>query len=154
MLSNLDHLNLPHFAYKLSERNGKDYIWDVVRRMWVHFTPEEWVRQHVVHMLMGKYSYPVGLMRTEGGFDSFMMKKRSDILVLGRRGEPFILVECKRPQVPLDDNVMRQVGLYNQILKAQYVLVTNGLEHYVIEYKDRSFEFIDDVPHYAEVWTD
>ncbi len=123
-------LNLPPFAYKVTKIDGKPFIFDVIRRKYVMITPEEWVRQHVFHWLTGEHQYPKSLIRIETGMHYNQLLKRTDIVVYDREGSPFLLVECKAPHIKLTDNVFDQAIRYNAVLKAKYILVTNGLEHF------------------------
>ncbi len=126
-------LHLPPFAYKVKQIGPKIHIYDVIRRQYVVLTPEEWVRQHVVHWLANGFGYPKSLMQIESGLRYNAMTKRSDLIVYDRAGQPFLLVECKAPTVPLTDATFGQAARYNSIVKAPYLLITNGLSHFVFE---------------------
>jgi len=126
----MEQLNLPGFAHKIKQIGGKDYIFDVLRKKFVRVTPEEWVRQHVVHLLINQYGYPKALIRMEGGLLLNQLQKRTDILVYDRQGRPFLLVECKAPQVAIDQRVFDQIARYNHVHQAPYLVLTNGLVHY------------------------
>ncbi len=126
-------LSLPTFAHKIKHIDGKAAIWDVIRRKFIVLTPEEWVRQHVVHLLLGQYHYPKKLFRVESGLRYNNLQKRTDILVFDRTAAPFLLVECKAPNVPINANVLAQAVRYNASLLARYILITNGLSHFVFD---------------------
>src|SRR5262245_23759122 len=123
-------LNLPHFDYQLKKEEGKVWIFDGIRKKYVVLTPEEWVRQHMVQYLVRELQYPRSLIRIEGGVTYNQLQKRSDILVFDREGNPWMIVECKSPEVKLSDNAMHQAATYNASHKARYLLITNGLRHF------------------------
>jgi hypothetical protein len=144
----MDDLNLPAFGHKLKEIGGKPYIFDLIRRKYVRLTPEEWVRQHVVHLLIGHYQYPRSLIRTEVSLTLFETQKRADIVVFDRAMQPFLLVECKAPQVILAQTVFDQVARYNHVHRAPFFVVTNGLTHYccAVDHATQTVDFLDDFP--------
>ena len=147
----MDALNLPAFAHKLKQIDGKPYIFDLLRRKYVRITPEEWVRQHVVHLLINQYQYPKSLIKTEGGVVLNTLQKRTDLVVFDRAGQPFLVVECKAPHIPLSQAVFDQIARYNHVHKAPYLFITNGLTHYCcgIDHETVSLTFLDDFPAYS-----
>lgn len=126
-------LNLPQFAHKVKQIGEKAHIYDAVRRQYVVLTPEEWVRQHLVHWLCGEFNYPKSLMQIESGLRYNAMTKRSDLVIYNRTGQPFMLVECKAPSVVLTSATFAQAARYNSVLKAPYLMISNGLTHFVFE---------------------
>jgi hypothetical protein len=131
--SELSTLNLPPFDYKIKEIEGKNYIFDIIRRKYLILTPEEWVRQHFIHVLISQYSYPKSLFRIEGGLKYNQLQKRSDIIVYDKMGNPFLLVECKAADVTLNQAVVEQASRYNQTIRAKYLAITNGLKTFCFE---------------------
>ena len=148
----MDALNLPEFDCKLTEIDGKPYIFDVLRRKHVRLTPEEWVRQHVVNLLVGHYNYPRTLIRAEGGVVLNATNKRTDLLTFRRDGSPYLLVECKASTVALTQAVFDQVARYNFVHKAPFLVITNGLTHYCCQlcHQTAAVTFLADFPHFAE----
>lgn len=146
----MDTLNLPGFEYKLKQIEGKPYIFDVIRKKYIRITPEEWVRQHVIHWLLNQYQYPKALIRNEGGLTLNQLQKRTDILVFDRMGQPFLLIECKAPHIAITQQVFDQVARYNHVHRAPYLVVTNGLTHFCccIDRQNNSFTFLDDLPRF------
>lgn len=128
-LQNMVQLNLPPFDYKVMKIDGKPYIFDIIRRKYLLITPEEWVRQHVLHWLINHHHYPKSLIKTESGLKYNYLAKRTDIIVFNRAAKPFLLVECKAAHIPLTDEVLQQAIRYNAILQASYLLISNGLTH-------------------------
>lgn len=123
-------LNLPSYEYILSRKGGKVAIFDSIRKKYVNLTPEEWVRQHMINYLVVHRHYPRALIRIEGGLLYNQMARRTDIVVHDRTGNPWMIVECKSPDVMLDDTTTAQVAMYNASLKATYLVITNGLIHF------------------------
>jgi len=122
-------LNLPPIQSRLQESNGKVWIFDVIRKKFVILTPEEWVRQHFLHFLITE-KYPKSLIKIEGGLSFNELRKRSDIVIYTRDGNPWMIVECKNPLIPIDQATLRQVATYNTTLKASFIAVTNGMQHF------------------------
>ncbi|MCU0355339.1 MAG: type I restriction enzyme HsdR N-terminal domain-containing protein [Cytophagales bacterium] len=121
-------LNLPPYDHQVVRKNNKLYIFDRLRHKYVYLTPEEWVRQHFVHLLIGEYKYPPSLIKAESSLRYNQLPKRADLLVFDRAGQPFLLVECKDTGVPLDDVVLQQAVRYNRVIGARYLVLVNGLE--------------------------
>jgi hypothetical protein len=126
-------LNLPPFAYKLKKEEGKLWIFDIIRKKYVALIPEEWVRQHFIHYLIDHLKYPRALIKVEGGLTFNQLAKRSDIVVFDREGHPWMVVECKSPDLKLGDSAVFQASVYNATLRARYLVVTNGLTHIYTE---------------------
>jgi hypothetical protein len=143
----LENLNLPAFEYKIKKQENKPFIWDEIRKKHVLITPEEWVRQHFIHFLIGN-NYPKTLISVETGLKYNQLQKRSDILVLDRFGEPFFLIECKAPKIKIDQKVLNQAIFYNQVIKAPFVGLTNGLQHFFcgINFESGKVEVMKDLP--------
>ncbi|SDJ78133.1 Type I restriction enzyme R protein N terminus (HSDR_N) [Catalinimonas alkaloidigena] len=146
----MQSLNLPPFSYQTREQDDTTYIFDVLRKKYLVLTPEEWVRQHFVHMLIDRYQYPRTMIRTETGLRYNRMARRSDILVFDRQGSPFLLVECKASSVKLSQEVFEQAARYNHVLKAPYLIITNGLSNYccAIDHAQGTYRFLEDLPPY------
>lgn len=142
---------MPPFAHKFKEIDGKPHIFDLLRRKYVRITPEEWVRQHVVHLLINHYQYPKSLIKTEGGLVLNTLQKRTDLVVFDRTGLPFLVVECKAPHIALSQAVFDQIARYNSVHKAPYLFVTNGLTHYCcgIDHQTSELTYLDDFPVYS-----
>ena len=127
------NLNLPTFNYKLKKADGKVWIFDGIRKKFVVLTPEEWVRQHFINYLTHELLYPKPLIKIEGGLRYNQLSKRSDIVIFNRTGKPWMVIECKAPEIEIDTQVALQVSAYNFTLKASYVVITNGLRHLCFE---------------------
>lgn len=146
-------LNLPPFPARLEQRQGKPYIWDEWRNKMVRLTPEEWVRQHLMHYLVEHLGYPKQLLGTEVGLKVGTMSKRADALLYDRQLRPQMLIECKAPEVRLSDEVLMQAIRYNMALSVPYLLLSNGLEHvvYHIDYTEQSYHNLSEIPNYRQL---
>lgn len=143
-------LNLPTFDFRLKKENSVVFIFDVIRKKFVKLTPEEWVRQHVVHFLLEQKHYPASLVNVEVGMEIQTMRRRADIVCYESDGGVRMITECKAPEVKITQTVFEQIAQYNMCLKAKYLLVTNGLEHFVCEInaEQKTYTFLQDIPPY------
>ena len=128
-------------------------ILDPLRRKFVKLTPEEWVRQNFVQYLINEGKYPRGLLGIEVLFRLNKLKRRTDILVHDRSGKPLMIVECKAPDIDLDEKVFEQIANYNFKYKLPYLIVTNGMHHYAckIDQKEKKIEYLLVIPLYEEL---
>ncbi|MEO8146722.1 MAG: type I restriction enzyme HsdR N-terminal domain-containing protein [Bacteroidia bacterium] len=139
-------LNLPTFPARI-EKNGDEHrIFDIIRKKFILLTPEEWVRQHFLNFLITEKKYPASLISVERGHKLNTLQNRTDILVYNKYGQPWLLVECKAPAILLSEETLHQALRYNLTLNVNYLVVTNGFEHYCCKQSDKEFVFIDDLP--------
>ena len=143
-------LNLPPYPFKLTQKNDDLFIFDELRKKQLLLTPEEWVRQHVVQYLMIQKKYPKNFIKLEGGLKLNQLQKRTDILVFDQFGKADILVECKATSIKIDQKVFDQAARYNMIHRVNYLLVSNGLNHYCCQmnYENESYTFLEELPVY------
>ena len=141
-------LNFPTFKFRFKNSENKISIFDVIRKKFVILTPEEWVRQHVVHYLIHIKQYPASHINIEKVVKINDMNKRYDIVVFNTDGSIFLLVECKAPNINITQNTFDQIARYNGILNANYLMVTNGLNHYFcqLDYVNQGYVFLQDLP--------
>ena len=132
-MNEMQKLNLPPIACKITEIEGKTFVFDILRKKNVRLTPEEWVRQHLVHLLINQFSFSKNLIKLEGGLQYESLEKRSDIVVYDREAKPYFLIECKAPEVAVSKKTVAQASRYNKVLKAPYMAVSNGLKTYCFE---------------------
>jgi hypothetical protein len=149
----LKELNLPQYSFKITGKDGNEMILDPVRRKYVKLTPEEWVRQNFIQYLVNEGKYPLGLMRVEVLFIINKLKRRVDILIHNRSGQPVMIIECKEPEVKIDDKVFTQIVNYNMGFKVPYIVVTNGIDHYACkcDHEQNKWEFILTLPLYEDL---
>ncbi|MDZ7934954.1 MAG: type I restriction enzyme HsdR N-terminal domain-containing protein [Emticicia sp.] len=141
-------LNLPNYDYKIKEMDGKTYIFDAIRKKYLVLTPEEWVRQHFINLLITHYGYSKSLLRLEGGLSYNKLQKRTDIVVYNNEGSPFLLVECKAADVPINQVVVEQASRYNLTMRCPFLVVTNGINTFCfkIDFENGQFEQLQDLP--------
>ncbi|QQR86972.1 MAG: type I restriction enzyme HsdR N-terminal domain-containing protein [Flavobacteriales bacterium] len=123
-------LQLPDFGLKLRSHGTGEEVFDPCRKLWVALTPEENVRQHFLNYLVHERQCPLGLVRTEHEIKLNGMSKRADIVVHDEHGQPLALVECKAPEVRIDQAAFDQAVRYNLVFKVHWLILTNGLKHY------------------------
>lgn len=119
-------IEYPATDFRMKEEDGKEFIFDEQRRQWLRLTPEEWVRQNFVQYLVQVKQYPAALTAIEKEIRLGELKKRFDILIYDRRHQPWLMVECKGMDVPLDQSVLEQILRYNIALPVPYLVITNG----------------------------
>ncbi len=148
-------INLLKYTAKINLKNEKGtvYIFDPIRGRYFVQTPEEVVRQLTVQYLLNDKGFNKNKIAIERMLVINERRKRFDILVYGTKTEPFLLVECKAPTVPISEDTFHQIATYNLALKVAYLLVTNGIDVYCckMDYAEQSYEFLHDVPFYPEV---
>lgn len=154
--TNLKQLNLPEYSFRIADKGGTEVIFDTVRKKWVRLTPEEWVRQNFVRYLINEGSYPAGLIVIEKSFTYNRLKRRADIVIYNRTGEPVMIIECKSHEIEIIDNeVFDQVTNYNREFSVPYFVVTNGLIHlaFKINQGNNRPEYLDVIPLYEDLLT-
>ena len=146
-------LNLPNYSFKIKNRENKLYIFDIIRKKNVVLTPEEWVRQHFIHYLIDEKKYPISLMAIEKQLKINQLVKRTDILIFNNLGLPSIIVECKAPSVSISQDTFDQIARYNLKLKADFLIVTNGLEHFYcnMDHEKMQYNFLNSIPAYSKI---
>ena len=125
-------------------------IFDEIRKKFVVLTPEEWVRQHVVQYLLVEKKYPKSLINVEKLVKVNGLNKRYDIVVFQPNGEIFLLIECKAPEVSISQQTFDQIARYNLKLNAQFLMVTNGLNHYFcqMDFENEQYVFLREAPEF------
>ena len=152
-------LNLPEYSFRIQQvsvPSGKKekglQIFDSLRKKFVSFTAEEWVRQNFIRYLIGEKKYPASLIAIETGLKYNKLKKRSDITIHDRKGSVWMIIECKKPEVKISQDTFNQVATYNMShkVRARFLAVTNGLKHYCCEldYEQDKYSFLKDFPEF------
>lgn len=144
-------LNFPTYSFRFKNSENKVSIFDKIRKKFILLTPEEWVRQHVVEFLLIDKKYPKSLINVEKTVKVSGMNKRYDIVVFNKDGSIFLLIECKAPEIKIDQKTFDQIARYNLILNAQYLMVTNGLNHYFCEmdFENEKYSFLEELPEFT-----
>jgi len=146
----MQQLNLPTYKFRIKSTKNKYEIFDIIRKKYVILTPEEWVRQHIIHYLIEEKKYPVSLIGVEKKLTINNLTKRTDILIFNNKGLPHIIVECKAPSVQITQGSFDQIARYNLKLKANLLIVSNGLQHYVskMDFENEKYIFLENIPDY------
>ncbi|WP_298516425.1 type I restriction enzyme HsdR N-terminal domain-containing protein [uncultured Kordia sp.] len=148
----MELLNFPKYSFRFKNRENKIYIFDAIRKKFVVLTPEEWVRQHTVQFLIQEKNYPISLINVEKELIFNDLKKRYDIVIFNSDGSIFLVVECKRSKITINQQTFDQIARYNMILNAEYLMVTNGLNHYycTMDYEAQQYHFLREIPDYKK----
>jgi hypothetical protein len=146
-------LNLPTFDIKLQGTREHPRVFDILRRRYVSLTPEEWVRQNFVHYLIGHLGYPATLLANEIQLQVGQKQLRADSVLYDQRLHPLMIIEYKAPTIALTQKVFDQITAYNLLLHADYLIVSNGLQHYCckMDYDGKKYLFLDHIPRYEEL---
>ena len=146
-------LNLPQYEIKIGEKDGKHTIFDFLRRKYVALTPEEWVRQHFTHYLIAQKGYPKGLMGNEVELHMGDKRLRCDTILYNKEGQPRMIVEYKAPTIQIQQKTFDQISVYNLLLHVDYLIVSNGLQHYCckMDYDNQKYLFLQDIPDYENL---
>lgn len=144
-------LNFPEYGFRLKNSENNLHIFDVIRKKFVVLQPEEWVRQHAVNYLIQEKKYPKSLINVEKQLTINGIKKRYDIVVFNSDGSIHILVECKAPSILIDQRTFDQIAQYNLQLNADYLMVTNGLQHFYckMDFESEKYSFLRDIPDFS-----
>lgn len=151
----MEPLNLPAYPLRrrLNPETGNEEVWDTQRHRWVKLTPEEWVRQHFVHFLIEHCQFPAGRIGNELAIKVGKLERRCDSVVFGNKAEPVMIVEYKATTVQLTQQVFDQISRYNIALQVDWLLVSNGLQHYCchLNRQENRWEFLQGIPTYQEL---
>ena len=149
----MQKLQFPSYSFRFKNSENKIAIFDEIRKKFILLTPEEWVRQHVIHFLLSYSEVPIGLINTEVGMKINKLKRRSDVVVFGADTSVLLLVECKAPEVPINEKVLHQAAQYNSHIKARYIWLTNGLDHHLYHINHQTGEIarLEEIPKYKEL---
>ena len=141
-------LNLPNYQAKIQKKEGDYFIYDEIRKGYFVLTPEEWVRQNFIHFLLNHHSYSKNYIKVEKQFKVNERIKRFDVLVYDKDASPFLLIECKAPEVKISQATFAQIATYNMELKVPYLIVTNGLTHFIceIDFENKTYNYLQEIP--------
>lgn len=148
----MQELNFPKFSFRIKNRENKPAIFDEIRKKFVILQPEEWVRQHCVKYLLNNKNFPKSLLNVEKELSFNKLKKRYDIVIYNPDGSLYLIVECKAPSTQITQETFDQIAVYNLVLNAEYLMVTNGINHYYcqMDYKNKRYTFLKDIPNYSK----
>jgi hypothetical protein len=148
----MQKLNFPKFLFRFKNSENKISIFDEIRKKFVILQPEEWVRQHCVQYLVQNKKYPKSLINVEKELKVNDLKKRYDIVIYNPNGSIHLIVECKSPKININQNTFDQIARYNLTLNANYLMVTNGINHYYckMDFEAERYQFLKDIPQYNQ----
>lgn len=128
-------------------------IFDSIRKKWVKVTPEEWVRQNFTSFLVQHRQVPGGLIAIEKSIKVNGLIRRYDMLIFGSNGNPLMLVECKASRIKIDQKVFDQIAQYNIAIGVPYLIVTNGLQHFIcqIDHLKKEYHFLHEIPSFLDL---
>ena len=146
-----EKLDFPPFQIKIKAAGDKFKVFDPVRKKYFALTPEEWVRQHCLHMLISFQEVPAGLIAVEKAFAYNTRSYRADIVVYNKTLNPTLIVECKAPDINITEKTFDQIFRYNLALKVPYLWVTNGREHYIaqIDFNTQKSQLLSALPFFG-----
>ena len=144
----MQELNFPKYPFRFKSSENKLAVFDEIRKKFILLTPEEWVRQNVVKYLLNEKKYPKSLINVEKVIKINDLTKRYDVVVYNSDGSIFLLVECKAPHIKITQETFNQIARYNLALKAEHLMVTNGLNHYFckMDFENQKYVFLEELP--------
>ncbi len=146
-------LNLPPSELRTKIQNGKNFVYDRLRRQYVRLTPEEYVRQHFIHFLIEHRNFPEGLLANEVEISLGNTRKRCDTVAYNQVLTPIVIIEYKSPKVSISQATFDQIARYNMVLNVPRLIISNGLQHFCckIDFENGKYSFEKDIPYYYEL---
>lgn len=146
-------LNLPKIEARLEKINNTIYIWDSLRKKKLVLTPEEWTRQHFVNYLTNHLDYPNSRLANEIEIKVNNQRKRCDTVVFNNFLDPIMILEYKAPNIKITSKVIDQILRYNITLQVNFLIISNGIEHYCFELDKEKYTFItlSEIPTYEKI---
>lgn len=144
-------IDFSNIELRLKKEQGKTYVFDPVRKKWIVLTPEEHVRQYLLQHFIKNMNYPASLIAVEKNIKSGSLNKRFDIAVYNRNHQPWLLVECKAPEVTIDQSTLNQLLKYHNELQCSYWLISNGHQNFCADACSiESIKWITQLPDYDQ----
>ena len=143
---------LPLYELEIRIRDEQRMLFGQIRKKWLVFTPEEYVRQCLIKYLVEDRAFPRGLVSTERGIRYAGMQRRYDLVVYDRDAKPLICCECKAPDVPIDEKALRQLSIYNSKIGARHLLLCNGKTVYFLRRTpEETFSLEEEIPLFEDL---
>ena len=141
-------LNFPNYEFRLKKEGQKRFIFDLIRKKYVQLSSEEWVRQNCIRFLIEEKRISKFSIAIEKEIEFNGIKKRFDIVSYSSEGKINLLVECKAPNIEINQKTFDQILIYNKILKSKYLMVTNGINHYYCKINEdrKNIKFLANFP--------
>ncbi len=149
----MEDLNLPNYNQLLKVDLQNKTIYDAYRKKKVALTPEEWVRQNFLAYMVNDLNFPAGLLSVEMPIELNGLKRRCDIVAFDKTGMPKVIVECKASTIKINQKTFTQIATYNIKLQVDYLIITNGLNHYccIMDYANNTYKFLEKIPSYNQI---
>lgn len=146
-------LSFPKADLKLSKKGDDISVWCIIRKKQLKLTPEEWVRQHVIHYLINEKLYPIGLIASEFSIEVNGLVRRCDIVVFDKEKTPVLIVECKATDIDINEKVLHQVAQYNFKLNTSFLFLTNGIMKVTckINRSEQTLSYLKELPSFKEL---
>lgn len=138
------------YTFRTKQQQGKSDIYDIVRKKFVALTPEEWVRQHILHYLIFDKGFSKNLLAVERGITLNGLSKRCDVLVFSNSGVPKMIIECKAPDEKLNQKVFEQIARYNLSLRVEYLWLSNGTQNYCCQLGEKT-TLLNTIPSLSDI---
>ena len=144
----MKRLNFPNYEFRLKKEGQKRFIFDLIRKKYVQLSSEEWVRQNCIRFLIEEKRISKFSIAIEKEIEFNGIKKRFDIVSYSSEGKINLLVECKAPNIEINQKTFDQILIYNKILKSKYLMVTNGINHYYCKINEdrNNIKFLTNFP--------
>jgi len=139
----------PAPSFKLKQENEQHFVFDTIRKTWLLLTEEEWVRQNFLQYLVTELRYPSALIAIEKELELNGLKKRFDVLIYDEQHKPWMLIECKAPQVILNDAVLEQLLRYHLSIPVPFLVITNGKTTYGWQKINNDLKLLDRLPEWT-----
>jgi len=142
-------VDYPEPSFRRKTEQGREFLFDPLRKSWLQITPEEWVRQNFINYLLQVKHYPATLIAQEKKLQLGDLSKRFDILVYDSQHQPWLMVECKAATVRLDEQVLQQLLRYHIKIPCRYLVITNGLYTFGWEKMEGKLEGMGEMPEWG-----
>ncbi len=152
----------------VSSEPNKEEIFDLIRKKWVVASPEEKVRQSLLHLMIKELFFPKELLSVEKAIREIPSVKSSGLLPPDRRVDvvcfargihpnfllyPLLIIECKE-SIEMKNEAKQQVIGYNHFIKACFVAIAypEGVEWGYFDTKSQSYQFREGLPSYLKLF--
>jgi len=142
------NLQFPDYSFQIKDMDNTRKIFDIIRKKYVVLTPEEWVRQNILHYFLHEMNYPKGLISVEKEIKVHNLKKRYDIVIFDQQQKPWMLIECKEPGVNISDLTLEQLMRYHQVMQCPFWMLSNGNKSFCAKVNSGNVEWLYHLPPY------
>jgi len=152
LIVQLPKLNFPEFEFRFQKNEkGTIQVFDIIRKKFIDITPEEWVRQHIVHFLIQHKQVPTSMISIEKQLILNNTKRRTDIVIFNSLLKPLLIIECKAPQIEINQLTINQALRYNIELKVPAIFLSNGLQHVFLKLENEGPKVLKEIPDYQSL---